>query len=62
MKERAKQRGFVQRVNVAEKSTVSQYMNEELKRHIDIFFEKQQKFKLEYQAEKVKLRRAYRQK
>ena len=37
-------------------------MNEELKRHIDLFFEKQQKVHLEYQSEKVKLRRAYRQK
>ena len=40
MKDRAKQRGFSQRVNVAEKSTVSAYMNQELKRHIDIFKEK----------------------
>jgi len=41
MKDRARSRLFSQRVNVDDKSTVSAFMNQELKRHIDIFLEKQ---------------------
>ena len=62
MKERAKARGFSNRVQVSDKSTVKTYLNQELKRHIDVFMEKQQKIKLEYEAEKTKIRRAFRQK
>ena len=62
MKDRAKKQGFSHRVNAADKASVAKYLNQELKRHIDIFMEKQQKVKLEYQAEKTKLRRGFRQK
>ena len=60
MKLLAKKRGFFQRVQVAEKSTVSAYLNEEIKRHIDIFLEKQAKVKEHYKAEKTKIRRSFR--
>ena len=40
MKLNAKKRAFTSRVQVADKNTVSQYLNEEIKRHIDIFLEK----------------------
>ena len=40
MKLMAKKRGFVHRVDVSEKGTVCQYLNEELKRHIDLFLDK----------------------
>ncbi len=54
-------RGFTHRVQVDDKSSVSGYLNQELKRYIDIFMEKQQKVQLEYQAEKTRIRRSFRQ-
>ena len=62
MHEKAKARGFAARVAVAEKASVSKYLNEEIKRHIDIFNEQQQKVKDWYQGEKTKIRRGFRQK
>ena len=60
MKQLAKQRGFAHRVDVGLKSSVSRYLNQELKRHIDIFMAKQQKVQTWYHSEKQRIRRAYR--
>ena len=60
MKDLSKRRSFLHRVTLKDKNSVSQYLNEELKRHIDIFYEKQAKVKAEYDAEKTRIRRSYR--
>jgi len=40
MKDLSKKRGFMHRVAVEDKESVSKYLNQEIKRHIDIFYEK----------------------
>ena len=62
MKDKAKKRGFTNRVNPQDKATVSAYLNEEIKRHIDLFMEKKAKVQAEYEAEKTRIRRSFRQK
>lgn len=39
MKDKLRQRGFAARVTVDDKDSVSMYLNMEVKRHIDMFYE-----------------------